>query len=129
MKLHARALCFLAIAWALFCLKRGAGFSQKARPARPNETSDSLLKSFLSGFDLPAAADEAGQLLHQSPNDALALFMRMETAELQERPPVVLDSALRLCVRRVVRNCRSWPQTGCCSMRVTPGHSIQCCAG
>ncbi len=35
--------------------------------------------------------------LHRAPKDTVALFVRMETAELQERPQVVLDSALRLC--------------------------------
>jgi Domain of Unknown Function with PDB structure (DUF3857) len=97
MKLHARALRFLAICLGVVCLNAGTGFSQEARPAQPNEISASLLEKFFVRFDLQATADEAGQRLHQSPNDALALFMQMETAELQERPPVVLDSALRLC--------------------------------
>ena len=35
--------------------------------------------------------------LHHAPNDVSALFIRMESAELQERTDLVLDSALRLC--------------------------------
>ena len=45
----------------------------------------------------PAAADAADARLRHAPKDTVALFIRMETAELQERPEVVLDSALRLC--------------------------------
>src|SRR6476661_8955930 len=35
--------------------------------------------------------------LPRAPKDVVALVVRMETAELQERPEVVLDSALRIC--------------------------------
>ena len=83
----------------LFCLS-GAGFSQQARPAQPDKTGDSLIKNFFSDFNLPAASEAADLRLRQSPRDAVALFVRMETAELQERPEVVLDSALRLCALR-----------------------------
>src|SRR5579859_3102931 len=83
-------LCFLNV---------GAGFSQQIRPA---QASDSLLKTFFSDFNLPAAAENADLRLRQSPRDAVALFVRMETAELQERPDVVLDSALRLCALRAL---------------------------
>jgi hypothetical protein len=84
----------------LFCLSNGAGFSQQVRPA---QASDSLLKTFFSEFNLPAAAENADQRVRQSPHDAVALFVRMETAELQERPELVLDSALRLCALRTPR--------------------------
>jgi hypothetical protein len=77
-------------------MSAGAGFSQKAQPSHPDRAGDSLLQSF-SDFNLPAAADTADARLHHAPKDAVALFIRMETAELQERPEIVLDSALRLC--------------------------------
>ena len=66
------------------------------RRVASKEADDSLLQKF-SEFDLPAAADAAELRLHRAPKDTVALFVRMETAELQERPQVVLDSALRLC--------------------------------
>jgi hypothetical protein len=84
----------------LFCLSGGAGFSQQTRPAQPDKAGNSLLKKFFSDFNLPAAAEDADLRLRQTPRDAVALFVRMETAELQERPEVVLDSALRLCALR-----------------------------
>src|ERR1700730_14500492 len=92
MRLAARALPIL-----LFCLSAGAGFSQQAQVPRPDKTADSLLRKFLSDFDLPAAAERADVRLRRAPKDVVALFVRMETAELQERPEVVMDSALRLC--------------------------------
>jgi hypothetical protein len=79
-----------------FCMSAGAGFSQKAQPSHPERNGDSLLQSF-SDFNLPAAADAADARLHHAPKDTVALFIRMETAGLQERPEIVLDSALRLC--------------------------------
>src|SRR4051812_6028768 len=79
---------------ALLCLSAAAGFSQKAQPGK---VSDSLLQSFFSDFNLPAAADAADLRLRHAAKDISGLFVRMETAELQERPEVVLDSALRLC--------------------------------
>jgi hypothetical protein len=84
----------------LFCLGGGAGFSQQTRPAQPEKAGDSLLRKFFSDFNLPAAAEDADLRLRQTPHHALALFVRMETAEIQERPEVVLDSALRLCALR-----------------------------
>jgi hypothetical protein len=92
MRLAARALPVL-----LFCLSAGAGFSQKALPPQPDKTVDSLLQKFSSDFNLPAAAANAELRLRRAPKDLVALFVRMETAELLERPEVVLDSALRLC--------------------------------
>lgn len=84
----------------LFCLS-GMGFAQPARPAVNATTSNSLIQKFFSAFDLPAAAEMAELRLHRAPNDAVALLVRMEAAELQERPEVVLDSALRLCGLRL----------------------------
>jgi hypothetical protein len=82
----------------LFSLNAGAGFAQTVRPVASAKTSDSLIQQFFSAFDLSVAAETAELRLHRAPNDAVALLARMETAELQERPEVVLDSALRLCV-------------------------------
>lgn len=90
---------FRILPLVLFCLG-GAALSQHARPAQPDKTGDSLLRSFFSDFNLPAAAEDADLRLRQTPHDATALFVRMETAELEERPDVVLDSALRLCALR-----------------------------
>jgi tetratricopeptide (TPR) repeat protein len=92
MKMPARALPIL-----LLCLSAGTGFSQKLQPIQPDKAVDSLLHSFFSDFNLPAAAEAADMRLRHSPRDIMALVIRMETAELQERPEVVLDSALRLC--------------------------------
>ncbi len=91
MRLATRVLTIL-----LFCLSASAGFSQKAQPTHPDKTVDSLLQSF-SDFNLPAAVEAADLRLRHEPNDTMALVIRMETAEPQERPEVVLDSALRLC--------------------------------
>ena len=91
MRLTARALPIL-----LFCLSTSAGFAQQTRASHSDKAVDSLLKSF-SDFNLSAAADAADLRLRRTPKDAVALFIRMETAELQERPEVELDSALRLC--------------------------------
>ncbi|HLK09043.1 MAG TPA: hypothetical protein VKV30_13900, partial [Candidatus Angelobacter sp.] len=88
-----RALLLLQI-----CLIAGVGFSQAIRPPQQDKTDTSLLQKFLSDFDLPAASENAELTLHRTPNDVQALFIRMETAELQERPEAVLDSALRICV-------------------------------
>ncbi|HEX3156534.1 MAG TPA: DUF3857 domain-containing protein [Candidatus Angelobacter sp.] len=91
MKLTVRALFIL-----LFCLSADAGFSQTHKALGTDGSNNSLLQKF-SEFNLPAAADAAELRLRQAPKDAVALFIRMETAELQERPELVLNSALRLC--------------------------------
>jgi len=84
----------------LLCLSAAAGFSQKVQPEK---APDSLLQSFFSDFNLPAAADAADLRLRHSPKDSGALLVRMETAELQEHPGLVLDSALRLCALPAAR--------------------------
>ena len=76
---------------------RAAGFSQKTQPSHPDKADDSLPQSFFADFNLSSAADAADARLRHAAKDTLALFIRMETAELQDRPEVVLDSALRLC--------------------------------
>ena len=87
---------FLARAFpiVLLCLSTAVGFSQKAQPSK---VPDSVVQSFFADFNLPAAANAADARLRRSPRDTTALLVRMETAELQERPEAVLDSALRLC--------------------------------
>ena len=65
-------------------------------PAPAWRPSDLLLKFFVD-FDLLAAALESEVRLHRNPRDITALFVRMEIAELEERPALVLDSALRVC--------------------------------
>jgi hypothetical protein len=92
MRLITRASLLLVL-----LLSAGAGVSQKAGSPQPAKTDDSLLQKFFTDFDLPASAAGADVRLHRTPRDVVALFVRMETAELQERPEVVLDAALRLC--------------------------------
>jgi tetratricopeptide (TPR) repeat protein len=88
LRLHFLILCALAA---------GAALPQTGKPVRANPGSDPLAQHFVSDFDLPAAGQEAEIRLRHNPNDATALFVRMETAELEDRPELVLDSALRLC--------------------------------
>ncbi|MBZ5492015.1 MAG: hypothetical protein LAO76_13875 [Acidobacteriia bacterium] len=92
MRLATRALPIL-----LFCLSASVGFSQRGQTTHSGKTDDSLLQSFFSDFNLSSAAETSGARLRQAPKDTVALFIRMETAELQERPEIALDSALRLC--------------------------------
>jgi hypothetical protein len=89
---------FRILPLVLFCLG-GAALSQRALPAQPDKAGDSLLRRFFSDFNVPAAAEDAGLRFQSSHND-VAIFARMEAAELEERPEVVLDSALRLCALR-----------------------------
>ena len=92
MRLAARVALLLVC-----CLSAAPGFSQTTTPARTMKSADSLPQKFAADFDLSAAGDEAEAWLQSAPNDITALFVRMETAELQGRTEVVLDSALRLC--------------------------------
>lgn len=78
-----------------FCLSARLVFPQTSVQAK--KSPDSLLQTFLSDFDLSSASAEAEARLKHDPHDITALFVRMETAELEERPEAVLDSALRLC--------------------------------
>ncbi|HZU32002.1 MAG TPA: hypothetical protein VFB79_12865, partial [Candidatus Angelobacter sp.] len=81
---------------SIICMYALAGFAQ-APASRQTGTADSLLKKFFVDFDLRSAGAEVETRLRRAPFDATALFVRMEAAELQEHPEVVLDSALRLC--------------------------------
>src|SRR5690349_13906043 len=87
---------FRILSLVLFCLG-GSALSQHALPEKPG---DSLLRKFFRDFNVPAAAEDAGLGLLQSSHNDVAIFVRMEAAELEERPEVVLDSALRLCALR-----------------------------
>ena len=89
-------LASFALLLTFLCAGTGVGFSQTPPSSGLYKSGNSLLQKF-SEFNLPAAADAAELRLHRAPKDAVALFVRMETAELQEHPQVVLDSALRLC--------------------------------
>ncbi len=85
----------------LWCaLATSSALAQTGKPAPANHAPDPLAQQFASDFDLPAAGQEAEIRLRHDPNDATALFVRMETAELEDRPELVLDSALRLCTQR-----------------------------
>src|SRR5215467_12485692 len=90
---------FRILPLVLFCLC-GAALSQHALPAQPDKSSDSLLRRFFSDFNLPVAAKDASLRFPQSSHNDVTLFVRMEAAELEERPEAVLDSALRLCALR-----------------------------
>ncbi|HKV93253.1 MAG TPA: DUF3857 domain-containing protein [Candidatus Angelobacter sp.] len=83
----------------LLCCSLAAGTvaAQTDNPSQIKDTSGQLAQRFVSDFDLPAASQEAEARLQHNPADAAALFVRMEAAELEERPELVLDSALRLC--------------------------------
>lgn len=78
-------------------LATGVALTQTGKPVQVKNTPDLLAQHFVSDFDLPSAAQEAEARLQHNPNDSAALLVRMETAELQERPELVLDSALKLC--------------------------------
>src|SRR5262249_760726 len=69
----------------------------RSKNAQVKDVTDPLAQRFVSDFELPTAAQEAEARMQRNAGDATALFVRMETAELQERPELVLDSALRLC--------------------------------
>jgi hypothetical protein len=81
----------------LLCLTARIMLSQASHSVASAKNDDSLSHKFFSDFDLVAASEGAELRLHRAPNDVQALFVRMEAAELQERPELVLDSALRLC--------------------------------
>jgi hypothetical protein len=91
------SLAIRAVAlWFIFC-SAGAGLSQTALPLTPDNKADTSLQALFSDFNITAASESADRLLRRAPHDVMALFVRMETAEIEERPELVLDSALRLC--------------------------------
>ncbi len=80
---------------ACFCMRAWA--EAPAAKNSAHQTTVALQQSFFSRLDLPASGAKAEVLRRGDPANTTALFVRMETAELQERPDRVLDSALRLC--------------------------------
>lgn len=72
-----------------FCVSASAG-------TRKPETPNTFVSHFLQ-LDVDKAKKEAEATLLWNPQNVSALFVRMETAELQAQPATVLDSALRLC--------------------------------
>lgn len=60
-------------------------------------STERLEREFFSGFNLSVSSIHADDLLRRQPGSVIALFIRMETAALQQRTDAVLDSALRLC--------------------------------
>src|SRR5690348_12719225 len=86
-----RFLSVIAIAGMLASLAFGADDKPPQGVAKQN------LASLFAHLDLHAAKKQAELVLAHSPDDPLALLVRMEVAELEARPDVVLDSGLRLC--------------------------------
>lgn len=84
--------CFLAIA-------ASATQSQLSteRDTQEGRAARQLQLEFFSNFNVAGSAAAADQLLDRYPGDITALFIRMETAALQQQTDSVLDSALRLC--------------------------------
>ena len=95
MRLTARVA--LLVCCLVSALSPVEGVSQTTRSVPAKTSVDSLSQKFVSDFDLSAAGEEAEARLRRDRNDISALFVRMEVAELQERPELVVDSALRLC--------------------------------
>lgn len=79
------------------CVAALTAFAQSPRSATPRHISAQQLQQEFLDFKLAAAAGDADPRLQQQPGDVTALFIRMETAALQQRTDAVLDSALRLC--------------------------------
>ncbi len=73
------------------------GQSMAQQATVPQKAVDSLSQKFLSDFNLRDAAHKADVRLQHNPSDIEALVVRMETAELEAHPEIVLDTALRLC--------------------------------
>jgi hypothetical protein len=66
-------------------------------PNLGRSSDDADLAAHFGNLDLAAAKKQADFLLTRNPVAPIALFVRMEVAELEAQPDVVLDSALRLC--------------------------------
>src|SRR5947209_6097708 len=81
---------FLALAITIsFC-------SPVPAATRKPEARATFVPHFLQ-LDIDRAKKEAEATLLRDPQNISALFVRMEIAELQAQPAMVLDSALRLC--------------------------------
>jgi tetratricopeptide (TPR) repeat protein len=84
-----KLLCLFAMLVPLAPFGSGSGL--------PEPASNHDLAALLANLDLEASTREADSALARNPANSLALFVRMEAAELEARTDVVLDSALRLC--------------------------------
>ncbi|HKD15986.1 MAG TPA: DUF3857 domain-containing protein [Candidatus Angelobacter sp.] len=71
---------------------------------RHESRSDQALVTSFSKLDIDSARKEAEQILARDPRNSLALFVRMEVAELEAQTGAVLDSALRLCRTQAPRS-------------------------
>jgi cellulose synthase operon protein C len=85
-------LCTIAVLTMALPLAAYAG----ERASRKSDAQHNLAALFAS-LDLKEAGNQADLILAHNPTDPLALFVRMEVSELNARPDMVLDSALRLC--------------------------------
>jgi tetratricopeptide (TPR) repeat protein len=81
----------------IFSLAASTALAQAGKTVQDKNLPDPLAQRFVTDFALPSAGQEAEARLQHNSNDTTALFVRMETAELEERPELALDSALRLC--------------------------------
>src|SRR5215472_15274002 len=71
---------------------------------RHQSRSDEALVTSFSKLDIDSARKEAERVLARDPRNSLALFVRMEVAELDAQTGAVLDSALRLCRTQAPRS-------------------------
>jgi len=71
---------------------------------RHESRSDGALVTSFSKLDMDSARKEAELILARDPRNPLALFVRMEVAELEAQTGAVLDSALRLCRTQAPRS-------------------------
>src|SRR5215472_15520799 len=71
---------------------------------RHESQSDEALVTSFSKLDIDSARKEAERVLARDPRNSLALFVRMEVAELAAQTGAVLDSALRLCRTQAPRS-------------------------
>ncbi len=85
------------LACCLCCLMTASSALLSQAPVAERDASAKLQQHFFSDFNLSASATDADQVLRHHPGDVVALFVRMETAALEQRTEPVLDSALRLC--------------------------------
>ncbi|HKD45621.1 MAG TPA: hypothetical protein VKD24_08185, partial [Candidatus Angelobacter sp.] len=82
----------IAGALACACLPAGALARQGQRTVRLDRATAALEHRFFNRLDLGESGNEAEGLLRQDPANSVALFVRMEIAELEDRPDRVLDS-------------------------------------
>lgn len=91
MSMHCAAPVRIAMA-ALFLLLASVSCCGYAEARNAGQATASFLR-----FDLASAEQQADAAIKAHPSDAAVWFVRMEVAELNGHPGLVLDSALRLC--------------------------------